>query len=103
MRTVDTADWFNLVCSSMPSDQIHAGKLQVRQARWILPAVFPPVGKVSEAIEKVKDHVLVETWTGRSTPWASPLPDSMLPQMLMDLAKSSLHVAKCLKVLRCGA
>lgn len=30
LGTVDTADWFNLVCSSMHSDQIYAGKLQVR-------------------------------------------------------------------------
>lgn len=30
LRTLDIADWFNLVCSSMHSDQIYAGKLQVR-------------------------------------------------------------------------
>lgn len=54
---MDTADWFNLVCSSMHSDQIHAGKLQVRPARWVPAGFLPLVGKVSEATEKVKDHV----------------------------------------------
>lgn len=80
---MDTADWFNLVCFSMHSDQIHAGKLQVRPARWAPAGFLPPVGKVSEATEKIKDRVgETQGWKGS---WAE------IP--LVGLNPTLLHAA----------
>lgn len=65
LRTVVTADWFNLVCSSMHSDQIYAGKLQVRPGQvGSRQLSFPPVGKVIKAMEKAQVQALGDTLSG---------------------------------------